>query len=985
MKDCKPSKPFIITPHKGYLNTCFNIRKSSSNLSQILIDGEGIDSLSDIHLNAGEHVVTCRIDGEIYSDTVFVEDAIRLGGSKIVSGFCFDNSPWIFIVLKDRTYFFNSSTKEHFVENGISPINVTALTCDLMLFANGERNNENDVDIKEYAIFDCSQFCFLGYYHNEVFHNDSVVLFEEGNEDRKEKQIKIVFYEHPGTSKEITCIDYKIQTDGITYCNAQNTGFDIRKYLFESEDEKVLYTSQGKFVCFQNDSLIVEIDSCDHVKVNITDILTAKKTSLLRDNRACIRRVNGKDINEEDPVDLFYQQVSDNRKLSHLLALQLHAVSFNLYNTSEGVYARRMFQDYDELSTNDWLYKNKRVYPYKTYYNLIKIGAEENQILLEPNDEIIETGQYLIIKNDKNIKIVSQGKIIRELENIVLYRTPKGKYYYTQQEKDGLFILGEENGFNCIDNNPNIDCSKLEAYGILKSYNSIVGHYILLADQGGKSFNIVQQLYRDTTIVEKNGRCFGIDSDSDGQEYFIRTDEAFCNHIVKIPVGYQEILSMTTAGSMILARSTRYGAILYEKYHEQSDYVINEIFKDIINTDVFRNALFSDDGQHLITLKNNGWVYHDIKSGEEISFTMDKAIESRQNVGLSGMNYYVRYDDLKRRIDIVDPFTLNLVRPGFLGNYVFVSPSGNYVVDTNREIVKRYYLKYGQDEYKEDVGDYMSEAEKKYDWTFDGWSRGSKDVEQKIIQRLLRVLRKPNQAMHRLITDGFFLYEEWSSKIVIRKLNNGEDVFGGRIIEIEFPNYIYFLNYVAFSLDDRYVSICGMYGNRRRWTDGFVGVYDIEKKEWVLNPDPVYNRAIWRTFFSSNGYFAFYNSEPTTVFCKLEDEKSHEEIDGRNILTFSRSGKYMALSDTHYVPYYNNQDKWGHMHSSNVYVRSVEQVRGELRFSDHGDEIQGVRKQPGIRPQYAICVSFSPDDSKLLSVSQDGVIIIRNLHLEDLH
>ncbi len=942
-------------------------------MSQILIDGKEIDSLSDIHLNAGEHIVTCSIDGEKYSDTIYVEDAIRLGGSEIVSGFCFDNSPWIVIVLKDRTYFLNSLTKEHFVENGISPINVTALTADLMLFANGDRMSENNDIIKEYAIFDCSQFCFLGYYHNEVFHNDSAVLFEEENEDCKEKLIKIVFYKHPRTPKEITCNGYKIQPDGITYCNTQNAGFDIRKYLFESEDEKVLYTSQGKFVCFQNDSLIVEIDSSDYAKVNITDILTAKKTSLLQDNRACIKRVNGKEIKEEDPADIFYQQVSDNQELSHLLALQLHVVSLDLYNTSEGVYARRMFQDYDELATNDWLYKNKRVHPYRTYYDLIKIGVEENPILLESNDEIIETGQFLILKNEKNIKIVSQGKIIRELENIVLYRTPKGRYYYTQQDKDGLsvFILGQEDDFKYIDNNPNVDCSKLESYGILKFYNSTgedvfynVGYYIILVDQSGKSVAIGEKLDKDTTIVEKDGRCFGIDSDTDGQEYFIRTDGVWGNHMVKLPVGYQEVLSMTTTGSMILARSSRCGAILYEKYNEHSDYVINEAFKDVVNTDVFRSALFSDDGQHLVTLKNNGWVYHDIESGEEIPFTMDKAIESKQNVGLSGMNYYVRYDDLKRRIDIVDPFTLNLVRPGFLGNYVFVSPSGNYAVDSNWITEKKYFLKNIQDNYKEDVGKYLSDEEKKYDWTL----RAPKDIEKKIKQRLRSILniKTPN-------IEGFDLQEERHSKILIHKLNSGEDVTRNRTIEIEFPFYIHFLNYAAFSPDDRYVSICGMSNN------GFVGVYDLKMDGWVLKPYP-HGRAIWKVFFSPNGTFAYYNSDPATRYGKPDYGDDLRIFEGRNLLTFSRSGKYMALSDTQYVPYCNNQVTWGHMHSSNVYVRSVEQVHGELHFSDHGDEIQGVRKK-----QYAIYVSFSPDDKKLMSVSQDGVIIIRNLHLEDLH
>ena len=977
------NKPFTVTPHKGYLNTSFRIKVFPSEAIHVFIDGKPTDNLSDIHLCAGEHIVSCNYKGQVYTDTVYVEDAIRLGGSQIVSGYCFDNNPWIVIVMKDRSYFFNSKTGEQFVENGVSPIKVTALNDNLLLFANGERKDEadrssNDV-ISEYSIFDCNQDCILGFYTKKVFHNDNVAVFENAENDNNAKLIIIVSYEHPDTPKEIACVDYKIQSDGINYCSIQNGGYNIKKYYFVTAEEKDLHTSHGRFICFQNDSLVVEIDGYDHTVLNLIDVQSSHTTPLIYNNRACVRKVNGKGINDTDPVDLFYQHVKDNWKLAHTLALQLHTVDFDLYNTAEGVYARRTFQNYEEKSTSDWVYKNKRVYPYSTCYDLIKVGSTEESIPLEQGDEILQTNEFVFIKKGNSIKIVSNGKVIRELNDVNLYKTPKGKYLYTKQTEDAtsVFLLGQTDDCKYIENNTTVDCSKLESYGILKFYNSTgkdifynIGHYILLADKSGKRAAVGEKLKSDTIIVENNGRCFVKDSDADGQEYFISTtlESIFVNHLIPIPVGHNDILCVTATGSSILAKSNRGGVVLYEKHNEYSDYVVNEALQDIIDTDVYRSALFSDDGQHLVSSKNGGWVYREIESGKEIPFSIDKTIEKRYNIGLYGMNFYVRFDDLKRRVDVLDPLTLNLVRPVFLSNYVFISPSGKYAADTNRKTVKRYYLKRGRDGYKKEISEYMSDEEKKYDWTFDGVERGSKGMENRIIQRIHPLLNDNSQNL-----DGFYLHEEWTSKVIVHRLNDNNSK-----IELEFPDFIYYLNYVAFSPDDRYVSICGMYGNQRRWTNGFVGIYNLEKMEWRITPNPVSCRAVWRSFFSSQGIFAYYDSEPKTIYGDLEDGGIFEKIDGRNLLAFSRTGKYIAMSDTHYTPYCIYPESWGHKHSSNIYIRSIENPKRELRFSDHGDEIQGV-KTP-----YATFVSFSPDDSKLLSVSNDGVIIVRNLHLDEL-
>lgn len=154
-----------------------------------------------------------------------------------------------------------------------------------------------------------------------------------------------------------------------------------------------------------------------------------------------------------------------------------------------------------------------------------------------------------------------------------------------------------------------------------------------------------------------------------------------------------------------------------------------------------------------------------------------------------------------------------------------------------------------------------------------------------------------------------------------------------------------------------------------------MGVFDLVSLDWVLGPETP-NLAVWKSFFSASGMFAYYNSRPNAM-CGNFNSRQLKEIAGRSVLTFSRSGKYIAMSDKGYIPYAKNPSNWGHMRSANIYVRCVDGEK-ELGYTDHGAEIVGLYNKD------VTCVSFSPDDKRLLSVSQDGVIIIRNLHLQEL-
>lgn len=117
-----------VHPHKGYLNTEFRIHSDSFvPLSYHVcknVDSEEDCSIlsgtvcpNEPHLiripKPGEYLV-CFEDGS--SAAIVVEDGYKFGGGSYKASFIHDTCPWVFIVMHDRTYFYNRLTEESYVE-----------------------------------------------------------------------------------------------------------------------------------------------------------------------------------------------------------------------------------------------------------------------------------------------------------------------------------------------------------------------------------------------------------------------------------------------------------------------------------------------------------------------------------------------------------------------------------------------------------------------------------------------------------------------------------------------------------------------------------------------------------------------------------------------------------------------------------------------------------------------------------------------------
>lgn len=132
------------------------------------------------------------------------------------------------------------------------------------------------------------------------------------------------------------------------------------------------------------------------------------------------------------------------------------------------------------------------------------------------------------------------------------------------------------------------------------------------------------------------------------------------------------------------------------------------------------------------------------------------------------------------------------------------------------------------------------------------------------------------------------------------------------------------------------------------------------------------------TIFSKNGDVAFYDSCANAYLKHKVDNYNHtEEAPGKSLLCFSPSGKFIACSDQNYIDYTHHPNGyWGHQPSGNVFIHSVENFSECLeQYNDLGDGIFGVATRAG----NVSSASFSQDETKLLVVGNDGVVVIRNL------
>ena len=133
-----------VHPRRGYFNTDILISNHGDETVRLRdrLDGDEFSIAAGESVRkrffAGEHILDgATVSGIPVCEVFTVEAALKFGGSRVKDSHVFDDTPWMLIVMMDRTYFFNADTGEEFVEFGICPDGVLCIGGRALVFTTG--------------------------------------------------------------------------------------------------------------------------------------------------------------------------------------------------------------------------------------------------------------------------------------------------------------------------------------------------------------------------------------------------------------------------------------------------------------------------------------------------------------------------------------------------------------------------------------------------------------------------------------------------------------------------------------------------------------------------------------------------------------------------------------------------------------------------------------------------------------------------------
>lgn len=386
------------------------------------------------------------------------------------------------------------------------------------------------------------------------------------------------------------------------------------------------------------------------------------------------------------------------------------------------------------------------------------------------------------------------------------------------------------------------------------------------------------------------------------------------------------------------------------------------------------------------------YSFYDIEKGETINFISGSFLAFRNDGSL------IVEQDGTRAVRIIDPKTFQDITPPNYHHYRFMSPDGKLYAQVSSKI--RYFHKLNGKELKvEEVSKFRQDLDEP---SFYIEEKEKEKAKIKVDKNRLLIFNSYKEHFQSL---GLEDYTKINSHSVVKIEQYTEfGITGTSIVkEIVLPEDTQFYNYASFSYDNRYLGLVYRLG-----TGGgihFIKINFDEKESSLEILDTYLSRypryASWVCGFSKTGFFATYDSTPDTYIINvaenLFENKTTEielsqniyksktniyhtynkwnEIKGKNFLCFSPTGDYLALSEQGYEPL--TLGGYGHQESNVVHIAKT--VSGQIidSFTGHGDKIKDNKTKK------VTFVAFSEDERRIMTLSSDGVVFIRDINLSD--
>lgn len=945
-----------VHPSKGYLNTNFHFyAKGEDKVSYRIYDNDSVCEAPvvtgsfmpniphEIQLKqAGTFII--KFDDGTTSD-IIVEDGYKFGGGKQKSAYVFDNTPWAFLIMHDRTYFFNRDTEESYIEP-ISPDMIEEISNDYVILGNNSHAERTIFSLQD-------QKPILNVSHI-IYKNEDVVIWEENNElvlySLASREIKI----------RIQSIQYIIDSEKRELLYAYNQ--EITKVnLYDDFVVHFLYKWAGKFLSIIDSSLSAYCsynNNVAHIRIiNHVSNEVVKEFDL--EGRIA-------SVNNYEHINV-YQRTNAIRNFD-VGNSEFPEVTINvIYN--EIIFYPCEWDIYYVISSTA-ITKSLGHFTSERSIILHSINTDLAQKLNQYDNKVIITDTRFLIYND------SESFVRSKFYSAAGYKEGGRVYVH-----NGLIILSTDKTVRTLSRNGywdneiqcDYDFANFETYGIIfnkerEEYRSF--KYNIKGKELIRSYFPEEYITLGDSIIYAGGK--------------VLLDKSKFLTFSKRPLG------MSPSHNIGLEiRNNKVYLLSIDSGKETS----REILANEFDSSDFRQVLLSDNANQILYRNADKTEIKDIQTGEVFEFNNLSYVEQCNGIRPS----FQSSSSLQPRI--INPVTGQPLDCELMQKYKFISPNGEYYASTSKDMyVEQYYRQ---------TNDIIENIE--FNRLIESLTYPSKDKKDSqewkdVTLRRLLFIEKHFQYINReypKLTNGSKEVNKWSRTLIDEDNEIGVLVFVRRVIgvrgiaiirrisdgleiaKIDLGLPLNYINYVSFSYDSRYVSLAGY----RDFTHGLFLIYDIKDCKLLCRINT--NRAVWTTSFSANQMVAAYTSNPNTIFfndgleCETKQEFDEHLIYHRNYLTFSPDGMLVALSNQGYISKYDIDGRvnrgWGHQPSTFVEIRNSTDINTPLAtYNDLSD--CGIADV--VHKESVASVSFSNDNKRLMMVGKDGVVIIRNLHLD---
>lgn len=1025
-------RPFNIFPSVGYKNSQFQILTIKEDIKieifykgcrlKEILTSQGSTVLLQKLDRPGIYTAKCYYKGELYEQYVSVKDAFRLGSSEFKKSFVFDDSQYSFFLMKDRLLLYDEVKNILLTENHYSPTEIYQIDKNNFLFT-------TDLGTKSNGITN------LGVYNTNSFSIIGELMSDYQTIEISPKKNNAWLYKK--STQSIHCIELISKLGDVfreirKFENAIDYEYDKEHGRISiNQDEKIIFTdtqSVNKFIeiakttknaidRFGNNLLRYEthlkiINQLDNYELNInySNELILNDSDFLYLGSELKGYNQFADLTEDTEeikaaiVDSLTQNKADyshsfpeNEVKEETIIIQNH-----VFPTIDGLYiikkesVRKFVGINLKKSDGEWLAS-----PRTTENNLFSLIHFENYtstIKIEPTNSfrIIDYNNHcLIVKGD------SENYVFRG-NNLKVFSAECSFSFYKINDNSYLFVKYKES--YSVFETSNFKRPILEKIKILN--NELIKHHevVWFADKEKylSKYNYLNafDLSRKFKIQfnEKKAQHSLFKDASDFQ--FNQGHILSSNNIVINPKS--AIIKDSFLGS-IESHSPDLNKIVSQRINHIYLSLYNASLKKYqereikLETNKYQESYLSPNGQFLVLQDDsNKYLWFDIEKNETVRFFSGNFLSFSKEGSL------IIQEDRTRAVKIFDPLTFSNITPPNYHHYRFLSPDGKLY--SQLALKTRYFNKLNGNEIN------ITEVSKlridlDYPSIFLSINPDKKqefDREKDRVDKNRRSFFEKNKSsFNRLDIDD---HSEITSETVVKVEKFTEIGIVGTDIttEILFPEDLAFYNYAAFSYDNNYFAYVGKPSYK-----GLIHLFKldyVESNNKLLVTDSYLSRypnyASWVCGFSKTGYFATYDSTPDTYLINIDEElfasKTDEielrgniynsksniyhqyqkwnKIKGKNFLCFSPTGKYLALSEQGYEPL--TLGGYGHQESNAVHISFTETGRIIDSFTGHGDKIKENRRKK------VTFVAFSEDEKRIMTLSSDGVVVIRDLKIK---